>query len=131
MKVAEYARHHGLRPAEAKFGIHRRNIGRWLKIRVDEVKQRKKRKKSNQPGQGRKLSYPVELDEKLLQWLLELRDLQVPVSTEMLKQKAHLLISSVVPSFKNSNGWAQKFFRCVSLHVQSVIQLPGPLFNLS
>lgn len=90
LKVAEYARHHGLRPAERKFGIHRRNIAQWLENRLVEVKE-KKRKRSNRPGQGRKLSYPVELDEQLVQWVLEMHDLQVAISSEMLKQSARLL----------------------------------------
>ena len=107
LKVVEYARHHGVRPAARKYGIHPRNIAQWLEIRLDEVKERKK---SNQPGQGRKLSYP---DEQLLQWVLEMRDLQVAISSEMLKQKARLLITPVQPSFKCSNGWLDKFFRCV------------------
>ena len=29
--VVLYARHHGVRPTERKFGIPRRNIQRWLK----------------------------------------------------------------------------------------------------
>ena len=109
--MAEYARHHGLRPAEKKFGIHRRSIARWLEIRLDEVKERKRRRKSNRGGQGRKLTYQVEIDEQLLQWLLEVRDLQVAVCSEMLKQKARLLICPVQPNFKCSNGWVEKFFR--------------------
>ena len=113
MKVADYARHHGLRPAERKFGIHRRSIGRWLEVRLDEVKERKRRKKSNRPVQGRKLTYPEVIDDKLLQWLLEARDLQVAISSEMLKQNAKLLICPVQPDFKCSNGWVEKFFRCV------------------
>lgn len=104
LKVAEYARHHGLRPAERKFGIHRRNIAQWLEHRLVEVKEKKKRKRSNRPGQGRKLSYPVELDEQLVQWVLEMRDLQVAISSEMLKQNARLLIRPVQPSFKCSSG---------------------------
>ena len=113
MKVAEYARHHGVRPAEKKFGIHRRNIARWLEIRLDKVKERKRRKKSNRPGQGRKLTYPEEIDDRLRQWLLEARDLQVAVSCEMLKQKARLSIRPVQPDFKCSNGWVEKFFRYI------------------
>ena len=113
IKVAEYTRQHGLRPGERGFGIHRRSIGQWLEVRLNEVKERKRRKKSNRPGQGRKLTYPVEIDDKLLQWLLEARDLQVAISSEMLKQKAKLLICPVQPDFKCSNGWVEKFFRCV------------------
>ena len=30
MKVVEYARHHGVRPAQRQFGIPRKNIQRWI-----------------------------------------------------------------------------------------------------
>ena len=45
------------------------------------MKGRKRRKKSNRPSQGRKLTSSEEIDDKLLQWLLEARDLQVAVSS--------------------------------------------------
>lgn len=108
-KVAEYARHLGARAAACHFGVHRRNVGRWLKENLDAMKGRKKRK--NNKGQGRKLSYPVELDEKLLQWVLEKRNLQLAVTIEMLKLCAKQIITPVSPNFKASDGWAQKFFR--------------------
>ena len=38
VKVADYARMHGVRPAAAHFGIARRNVQRWLHDRVDELK---------------------------------------------------------------------------------------------
>lgn len=49
------------------------------------MKERKKRKRSNRPGQAReKAVLPIGLDEQLVQWVLEMRDLQVAISTEML-----------------------------------------------
>ena len=85
-RVAEYARHHGARAAARRFGVHCRNVGRWLKENLDAMKGRKKQR--NNMGQGRKLSYPVELDEKLLQWVLDKRDLQLAVTMVMLKLHA-------------------------------------------
>lgn len=112
-KIAGYARHHGLRPAERKFGVHRCNIKRWRDDLVDEVRGRKGR--FNRKGQGRKTSYPKDIDEALVQWILELRDQQLPVSTDMLKQKALVLIKPGNPSFKASSGWCQKFYKRHSL----------------
>ena len=123
LKVAEYVRHHGLRAAEKKFSIHRRNIARWLEIRLDEAKGRTRRKKSNQSGQGRKLTYPVEIGERLLQWVLEARDLQVAISS---KPKARLLICPVQPDFNCSNGWVEKFFRCTSVATLLMYRNYGP-----
>ena len=54
-------------------------------------------KGKNRKGQGRKLSYPKELDDDILKWFLEKHDLQLAVSTEMLKQHT-----------KTSDGWVQK-----------------------
>ena len=124
-KVAEYARHHGTRAAARHFGVHRRNIGRWLKENLDAMKGRKKRK--NNKGQGRKLSYPVELDEKLLQWVLEKRDLQLAVTKEMLKLHAKQIITPVSPNFKASDGWAQKFFRRHTLVLRAKTSLAQKL----
>ena len=111
VKIADYARMHGLRPAERKYGVHRRNIDRWKKIRVSEFKKTKLRKTFNRKGQGRQLSYPKHIDEELVQWVLEMRDLQLAVSSEMLKQKAKVVIAPYVATFKASNGWLEKFMR--------------------
>ena len=40
----EGGRHHSVRSAERRYGVHRRNIARWLEIRLTEVKERKKLK---------------------------------------------------------------------------------------
>ena len=73
-----------MRTAERKYGVYRGNIARWLEITVKE------RKKSNQPGRGKALL--PELDEQLEQ-VLEICDLQVAISSQMLKQKVRLLIT--------------------------------------
>ena len=44
------------------------------------------------------------------QWVLEMRDLHLPVSVQV-KEKARQLIQPQVPSFKASDGWAYKFFK--------------------
>ena len=109
-KVADYARMHGVRPTAVHFGIARKNIQRWLRERVDEVKG-KERKRKNRKGQVRKLTYPKELDDDILKWFLEKRDLQLAVSTEMLKQHAKMVVIPVKPTFKASDGWVQKFMQ--------------------
>ncbi len=127
-KVADYARMHGVRPAAAHFGMHRKNIQRWLRERIEEVKGKKRK---NRKGQGRKISYPREVDENILGWFLEKRDLQLAVSTEMLKQHARAVVSQVNPAFKASDGWAQKFMRRHNLVLRArtsmAQKLPGDL----
>ena len=58
-------RHHGVRKTARKFGTHHKNIERWLAEEMDTIKQPGKRKRKFKKGQGRKLSYPVEIDEQL------------------------------------------------------------------
>ena len=46
-------------------------------------------KRCNKKGQGRKLSYPLDIDMDLLQWVLEQRELtNVPASCHAIKVKA-------------------------------------------
>ena len=74
-RVAEYARHHGVRAAARKFGIARKNIQRWLKESKDrnvffQSARPSKRRRVHNGGRhmaGRKLTYPKEVDEKLLE----------------------------------------------------------------
>ena len=61
--VAYYARHHGIRKAARHYGIHHRNVQRWVKNQVTSLKNPKKR--LNKKGQGRKISYPQGLEAKL------------------------------------------------------------------
>ena len=128
LKVADYARMHGIRPAAVHFGIARRNIQRWLRDRVDEVKGKGRK---NRKGQGRKLTYSKEMDDDLLKWFLEKGDLQLAVSTEMLKQQAKVMVTQVNPEFKASNRWAQKFMRRHSFVLRACTsmakKLPGDL----
>ncbi len=83
----------------------------WKKIRVAQFKKSHLKKTFNMKGQGRKISYPQDLEDSIVQWVLEMRDLQLAVSSEMLKQQAKVLITPIVPTFKASNGWCQKFMR--------------------
>ena len=110
-KVAEYAHVHGIRPASRQFGISRKNIQRWVAEGLHEVKNKGNFKRKNAKGQGRKVSYPPEVERKLVQWLLEKQNLEVKVSHKMLKEQAIALITPTNPNFKASDGWSQKFVR--------------------
>ncbi len=109
-KVANYARHHGIRKASRHFGIHHRNVQRWVKSQVAVLKNPGKR--VNKKGQGRKITYPPETEEKLLTWTLEKRESQlIPVSTHLIRMKALSLIKESNPNFKASDGWVRKFMK--------------------
>ncbi len=138
-RVVQYARHHGVRPAERKFGVPRKNIQRWLKSFLDGdfdqgIAKRGPKKQRIWRGRqkaGRKLSYPKEIDDKLLEWVLCLRERHLALSTQMLRDKALALIKEHNANFKASEGWARKFIRRHSLELRartSVAQkLPGDL----
>ena len=80
--IVLYARHHGVRPAERKFSIPQKNIQRWLKNCHDDgfeqsiVKRGPKKQRIVRDRQkaGRKLSYPKEIDDKVLEWVLSMRE---------------------------------------------------------
>ena len=107
-KIAYYARHHGIRAAVRHYGVHHRNVQRWMGESLDKIKNPGKRK--HRKGQGRKTSYSQELEDKLVAWILEKREeAYVAVSTQMIHLKALSLIRPVNPQFKASDGWLRKF----------------------
>ena len=109
-KVAYYARHHGIRKASRRFGVHHKNVQRWVKNQVSSIKN--PRKRVNRKGQGRKISYPQDLEDKLVAWILEKREEDfVAVSTQMIRLKALSLIKDTNPKFKASDGWVRKFMQ--------------------
>ena len=67
--------------------------------------------RGNKKGVGLRLSYSQETEEQLVQWVLEMRDLHLPVSLVQVKEKARLMTQPQVSTFKASDGWVYKFFR--------------------
>ena len=75
--VAYYARQTGIRKAATHYGIHHR----WVKDQVTVLKN--PRTCANKKGQGRKISYPQELEDQLVSWILQKQEEQfVAVSTQ-------------------------------------------------
>ena len=66
VKIAQYARYHGVRAAGRHFCIHHKNCQRWLKEELDKMKNPRKHCHKFKKGQGRKLSYSHELEEQLV-----------------------------------------------------------------
>ena len=107
-KIAYYARQHGIRAAARHYGVHHRNVQRWMSASLDKIKNPGKR--THRKGQGRKISYSQELEDKLIAWILEKREeAYIAVSTQMIRLKALSLIRPVNPQFKASEGWLRKF----------------------
>ena len=66
--------------------------------------------KENHSGAGRSLTYPLEVEKDILSWLLELRDLHVPLSILTLQEKAKCVVRPHNPTFNANRGWLKKFF---------------------
>ena len=66
--------------------------------------------KGNHSGAGRPLTYPLEVEKDILSWLLELRDLHVPVSILTLQEKAKRVVLPHNLTFNASRGWVERFF---------------------
>ena len=81
-----------MRAASRHFRVHNKNVSQWIKNRVAKIKNPHQRKFKK--GQGRKISYPQEIEDKLLAWLLEKR--------EVIRFKAMSLIKPINSNFKAS-----------------------------
>uniref|UniRef100_A0A1X7V4S4 HTH CENPB-type domain-containing protein n=1 Tax=Amphimedon queenslandica TaxID=400682 RepID=A0A1X7V4S4_AMPQE len=77
-----------------------------------------KRSAHLQSGSGGELSYPKEVEEKLVEWILVRGDCHLPVGTQMVKGRAATLIKGHNPSFKTSNAWLDKFMLWKSLSMR-------------
>ena len=66
--------------------------------------------KGNHSGAGRPQTYLLEVENDILFWLLELRDLHVPVSILTLQEKEKRVVHPHNPTFNTSRGWVGKFF---------------------
>ena len=70
-------------------------------------------------GSGRPLSYPTEIDDEILEWILVRRDSHLPVSREMTKIKGRQLIRAHNPLFTGSSSWLQNFLIWHGLSLRS------------
>ena len=83
---------------------------RWLKEELDKKKPRDMPSRSHRNEQGRKVSYPKEIEEELVKWILEkCEHSHIAVSTRMIRLKAMSLVKPTLPNFKASEGWIRKF----------------------
>ena len=71
--------------------------------------------------------YPREVDKKLLEWLLCVREQHLCVSTQMLRDKARAAIVQHSPFFQASEGLLRKFMRCHSIMLWAKISVAQKL----
>ena len=126
--VVSYTKHHSVAATAKKFAIPRTTISRWM---ADGYSERDLAKRGVKKGAGRPLTYCSKIDEQLLVWVLESRDLHLPITIPLLQAKALELIGAESPEFKASSGWAYKFVwrHSLVLHVKTSMaqELPATL----
>lgn len=91
--VIAYAKMHSVATAAKHFTIPRITIARWM---VDGYFEREVTKLGVKKGAGRLLTYSMEIDEQLLVWVLENRNLHLPITIPLLQ--ANSLAQSVLIS---------------------------------
>ena len=113
----QYAQSHGIRESARRFGVSPSTATTWMKTDFSKLESGRRRAK----GAGRKLTYGNEVDMKILNWILEKRELQEPVTHGMLHTYAIKVAREEKPGivFNASNGWVQRFLRRHSLSIKS------------
>ena len=93
--------------------------------------------KVHKKGAGRPLSYSLVKEQTPVGWILEMRDLHLPVSKGEVKQKAKEIIGEENPSFKASSGWIQKvlqtkpvYLTCKDVSLTVFAKGPGGKANI-
>ena len=56
------------------------------------------------------LNCSSEKEQVIVSWVMEMRDLHLPVSVAEVRHKAMEIVGEDNPNFKARNGWVQKFF---------------------
>ena len=93
--------------AAKEFGENESTVRTIVKTRTRNCKLNDK---GNHSGAGRPRTYPLEFEKDILSWLLELRDLHVPVSVLTLQEKAKPVVRPHNPTSNASRGWVENFF---------------------
>ena len=133
LEVLDFIKTHSEADAARHFSIPRTTLRSWkgLDMLPKEKAKSTKKGKHARKGSGRPLSYSPDIEEQIVQWVLESRDLQIPIQRKMIQQKALALISPNNPQFRASEGWLQKFMKRNSLslrkHTSVQQKLPADL----
>lgn len=107
IQVVDYARMHGVRVASRQFKVPKSTISNWNKIDFNE----QRNKSGHLAKSGRPITYSEEVEEKIVEFVLEQRDLQNAVSIDELCSFAKATVEPQHPDFKASRTWAAKFMR--------------------
>ena len=133
LEILQYVCSHSETEAARHFEIPRTTIRGWKGLDRQPIDRKKsrKRKGKNKAGAGRPLSYSEDLEDELIQWILEMQDMNLPIQRQHVQRRAKALIQPHLATFKASAGWLDKFLKrhSLTLHRQTSIQqkLPAQL----
>ena len=89
---------------------------------------RSKHFKGNKKGAGKSLSYPIEIDQEILIWLLELIDPHLPILSLALRKFA-ISKSLSTKNLKQAEAGFKKLVNLMDLHYEDAPQLLRSYLN--
>lgn len=102
--IIEFAETYSIDLASERFSIPKSTLKTWLKSNKIPIKPI-----YNSPGQGRKITYPRELDNEIADHIRSLLAKGERVSVQEMCSYARTLVQKENPEFTASTGWAQRF----------------------
>ena len=104
--LVQQTKEHGLRVVARKNRIPVSTLSTWCK---KDFSAATNLHNGHETKSGRPVSYGDDIDQYIEGWVLEQRDLQIPVSIDNLCEYARSVVKD--PSFKASRCWATHFMR--------------------
>ena len=130
LSVKDFAKQHGIRAAAKHFKIPKSTVNNWCKTDFNDDNLRN-HKTGHIQKSGRPLSYDEDIDMMILAYVLELRDMQAPVTIEDICNYAREVVKPVSPGFQASNGWVAGFMKrhdlCLRAKTSLAQRLPKDL----
>ena len=119
-RVVAYAKENTLAAAARKYFVAESTLRGWMKIQFEDIRERGQSLKmtKRRSGGGRKLTYPSEIDEEILAWVLSKREKQQAVTIGLIQVQGRKVITPHSPNFVASRGWAERFMRRHSLSLR-------------
>ena len=104
--IIKYANEHSISQASRLFKVPTTTIKMWMDS--TEIGSMNTRSKFNSPGQGRKLSYSHDTDDKIAVHIRDMLARGENVSIQYICNYAKTIIKEENPNFIASTGWAQR-----------------------
>ena len=96
LDIIQYLRTHSEAEAARHFEIPQTTIRGWKGLDRQPIDRKKSRwRKLDKAGAGHPLSYSEDLEDELSQWILEMRDINLPSQRQHVQRKAKALIYQV------------------------------------